>query len=204
MHRYLISLGAALAVSGCATMNEQECVTADWETVGYEDGADGRDADRIGQHRRACADHGVAPDLVAYEQGRERGLERYCTASRGFSEGKSGTSYKGVCPVHLEDAFLTAYNDGKRLHDLEEGIDDAESRMSTVRSRLKDIDGKIAQYEADLIAGVIEKSTRARLVSRTRELSSERGELEQELRDLERQIGYDESELDQLRREVSY
>ena len=43
---------AVLLLQGCAsTMNENECVHVDWRTVGYEDGARGEPADRLGQHR---------------------------------------------------------------------------------------------------------------------------------------------------------
>ena len=59
-------------------MGKSECVTADWRTIGYEDGLRGYPADRIGAHRVACAKHQVAPNLPAYSDGRERGLVEYC------------------------------------------------------------------------------------------------------------------------------
>ena len=36
-----------LALSGCATMNEQQCLVSDWRSVGFEDGARGRPVETI-------------------------------------------------------------------------------------------------------------------------------------------------------------
>ncbi|MFB3107496.1 MAG: DUF2799 domain-containing protein, partial [Pseudomonadales bacterium] len=96
-------------LSGCATMSGDECVTSDWTTIGYEDGVRGHTADRIGQHRKACAKHGVTPDFAAYQSGRDLGLVEYCQPSRGFSVGSNGGRYNGVCSVNLEGDFLDAY-----------------------------------------------------------------------------------------------
>ena len=61
------SLVVLLALNGCASMNADECVMSDWQTICFEDGARGYTMDRLGQHRKACAKHGVAPDLRAYQ-----------------------------------------------------------------------------------------------------------------------------------------
>jgi hypothetical protein len=48
------SVAAAVVLSACATgMGKDECVAADWRTIGYEDGLHGYPADRIGAHRVA-------------------------------------------------------------------------------------------------------------------------------------------------------
>jgi hypothetical protein len=76
------SLALVIAgLSGCATLSEEECAMSDWHTIGFEDGSRGYTADRLGDHRRACAGggqyHGVcAPELEpefldAYRAGRE-------------------------------------------------------------------------------------------------------------------------------------
>src|SRR3989337_3049438 len=88
-----------LALSACATMDRNECLTVDWQTVGFEDGVAGYSGDRIGQHRKACAKHGVTPDLTAYQAGREEGLREYCVPANGFRLGSQGGSYSGMCPA---------------------------------------------------------------------------------------------------------
>jgi hypothetical protein len=105
----------ALAVSGCASMNEDQCVTSDWHAVGFEDGANGYSSDRFGTYRKACAKHGITPDFRAYQVGRDEGLVEFCQPSRGYNLGLSGRSYNGVCDVALEEEFLDAYRVGHQL-----------------------------------------------------------------------------------------
>jgi len=58
--------------TGCSTLSQEECLVADWQLIGREDGAVGRDASYIGNHRKACADYGIVPDLQEYQHGYER------------------------------------------------------------------------------------------------------------------------------------
>ena len=46
----------AMSFAACASMSEDECRTADWRTIGYEDGAAGASATALGHRREACAD----------------------------------------------------------------------------------------------------------------------------------------------------
>jgi len=109
----LITFSTGLAVlSGCAAMGKDECLNADWFTIGYEDGAHGYPASRIGSHREDCAKHGITPDFNSYEQGRMGGLREYCAPQKGYSLGTSGKQYTYVCPPDLESAFLRGYYQG--------------------------------------------------------------------------------------------
>jgi len=55
-----------LGLNGCATLNEKECINGDWRTIGLEDGLRGEKANRIGQHREACAEYAIKIDIDAY------------------------------------------------------------------------------------------------------------------------------------------
>lgn len=135
---------ALLLLSGCAsTMNESECLYVDWRAVGYEDGARGEPAHRLGQHRKACAEYGVVPDLDAYQAGRREGLIEFCEPANGFEVGASGRAYAGSCPTELEEDFLSAYKAGRKLHDLE-------SRLADLNNQIAYHDRAIAQAEEDL------------------------------------------------------
>ncbi len=100
--RILSLCAMAYVIAGCSGMSEQACVTADWRTVGFEDGTGGRSVGNIGSYRNACAEHGVAPDLEAYRAGHAEGVQVYCRESNGFAVGHSGATYQGVCPADLE------------------------------------------------------------------------------------------------------
>ncbi|MFI0460023.1 MAG: DUF2799 domain-containing protein [Candidatus Thiodiazotropha endolucinida] len=69
-------------------MDKDECRVADWYVIGYEDGAKGHSLSYLGNHRKACANHGIAPDSELYEQGRLAGQNEYCTPQNGFELGK--------------------------------------------------------------------------------------------------------------------
>lgn len=131
---------SVLLLSGCAGMDKSQCVTADWRTIGFEDGAAGKNESAIGQYRQDCADHGVAPNLTAYRQGHREGSERFCTRQNGFSVGKRGVAYQNSCPAMLEADFLSAYRDGQQLYQLQRAVNGARSaydKQQRLLSRLE-------------------------------------------------------------------
>ena len=87
-------------------MSTEECLTADWRAIGYEDGAQGQNPDYFGERRKACAEHGITADFDAYLVGRAEGLALFCRPPNGYRLGVRDYNYSGVCPVELEDAFL--------------------------------------------------------------------------------------------------
>ena len=97
---------------GCATLSEKECLQGDWKSIGYQDGTRGHLLNRFEQHREACADLNISPDFEAYKIGHQEGLTVYCEAGKGFELGEQVKDYNGVCPNHLEAAFLEQYMRG--------------------------------------------------------------------------------------------
>ena len=92
-----------LALFGCASMNKAECLVSDWQMIGYEDGARGYGSQHLARHRKACAKHGVAPDLAAYQQGRSEGLCRSIGVNRprALHSESNGAAYAGVAGAPL-------------------------------------------------------------------------------------------------------
>jgi hypothetical protein len=181
----------SVALAACASlptllggMSAAQCRTADWQTLGYEDGAQGTDALGISRHRRACAPHGVAPDLEAYERGRLAGIEQYCRPQNGYVMGERGAAYTGVCPRQSEAAFLGEYTAGKRVHEAAALVSSTSSAIYRAEKRIEEIDDKLARRQAALVAGGMSASARAGTVNDTLELARERGQLEGELRRL--------------------
>ena len=176
----------ALTFSGCATMNEQECLVTDWRTVGFEDGALGRSPESISRYRQACAKHGVTPNLEAYRGGHAEGVETFCQPVKGFNYGHSGATYRGVCPADLEYAFLAAYNEGRELHELESAVRSADSLIAQRHRALENIKQQITNNEAGLIAEGASASERITLLAETKDLSRQIGIIEAEIVELER------------------
>lgn len=168
-------------LGGCAAMSAEECALSDWRSVGFEDGSRGYTADRFGNHRRACAEHGYAPDFAAYQAGREAGLELFCQASRGFSVGSSGGGYQGVCPAALEPAFLDGYHAGVELYNLRSNVSAANSRIHANEQELSRTKELIRSKEAALIDSTTTTQERILLLTDLKELAERAGELEAEM-----------------------
>lgn len=174
----IVAVVSALALSGCASMSAEECVTADWRTIGFEDGARGMTPDSIARHRKACAKAGVTADQAAYERGRQDGLGEFCRPQRGYDFGRAGGHYAGVCPRDLEDEFVLAYEDGRRYYDLEQGVRSTERELGRIDSELQSARDDLASGEAQLIDGGGSVEERSRIVTDNRELAQRIGELE--------------------------
>jgi hypothetical protein len=128
----------AAILSGCASLDKNECRSADWYAIGLEDGARGRPVERLGDHRRACAEHGVAPQAERYLAGRNEGLKSFCTHERGFAHGRGGHAYAGGCPAHLAASFQSGYQLGRELHDLHRRLGEVQSQIARSKALLKD------------------------------------------------------------------
>jgi hypothetical protein len=166
------SLVLLALLAGCATLDKDQCLRADWYAIGLEDGARGQPLERSGDHRRACAEHGVTPRIEPYLAGRNEGLKSYCTYEKGYSVGRSGQTYSGVCPEGLTGNFTAGFQRGKDIHDL--------------RRRLDTVEEQIRKTKAALAAGIPNPRTRASEIERLEDLSREAQQLEQRLAALER------------------
>ena len=161
---------AALLGAGCASLDRAQCLNADWRAVGLEDGAQGRPLERLGDHRRACAEYGVTPQTDAWLTGHAEGLKSFCTPTRGYSEGRAGRAYAGACPEGpLAASFLAGYRKGRELYDLEH-------QLQAVREQIR-------RSKAALTEGIREPRERAREVERLESLTRDSEQLERALAD---------------------
>lgn len=108
--RTVVLLAVAMTLHGCASMSKDECLTADWRLIGFEDGANGQSSAEISEHRKACASHGVTPDRAAYFEGHEEGLVTFCSYNRGLGDGSRGAAANGICPQEAD--YQAGYADG--------------------------------------------------------------------------------------------
>jgi Protein of unknown function (DUF2799) len=138
MLRLSAVLLAAAIISGCASMDRNQCLSANWYAIGMEDGARGQPLERLGTHRRACAEHGVAPDAERYVAGRNEGLKSFCTYQRGFSQGRAGQGYAGSCPANLAAGFQSGYQLGRELYDLHRRLNETQNQIARSKALLKD------------------------------------------------------------------
>lgn len=152
---WLVAVLATALLSACATgMGKDECATADWRMIGYEDGLRGSPADRIGAHRVACAKHQVTPDLAAYMDGRGRGLAEFCQPRNGYRVGLNGGGYANVCPAVTEAGFLNGYQWGRQIHDARAELRGTQAQLRSAREGLVRTDNAIASATAELLSNL--------------------------------------------------
>lgn len=144
----LLLLSVVLLVSACATLDRNDCVTGDWQTIGYNDGARGRSGEFLELHQQACAKHGVSVEEPLYTQGYKTGLAHYCQPETGYRLGRNEEIYNYICPAEFEKDFVTAYAVGltETMADLQIEENFLESRLwyATVRHRNYEV-----SYEVD-------------------------------------------------------
>ena len=193
-----------LTIAGCASMSESECMASDWRMVGYEDGVVGYSGDRIGRYRKACAEHGVTPDLAEYQLGRDEGLREFCKPLNGFHIGTRGAGYTGVCPAELDQAFLDAYQSGRQLYTLRARVDSTAQQISSMRSELDRIDTDLANVAVQILDTSITKEHRAQLLVDSKQLAERKGEIKARIPQLEHDLIEYRHELDEYRLTLSY
>ncbi len=177
-----------LLLGGCASLSKDECLNADWRTIGYGDASEGYERTRINEHRQSCAQYNVRPDLDAYTRGYEDGLRVYCTAPKGYQQGVRGYTYRGICPRDLEGPFMEAYSFGREIYQTRNGIKSARGRRGRAAERLAAIEEEIAHTEAALIKGNMPPPKRALLLEDLKRLSEDKQATEREIYDLDQAI----------------
>ena len=175
-------------MTGCATMDRSECQVANWEIIGLEDGAAGRPSSYIGQHRSACAEHAVTPDLNLYMQGHKRGLLQYCTYQSGFNLGEGGRGLNNVCSQTNSREFNRGYKKGKQFYAIQSEINQLRSNIAHHHSELEEIKRQIKLKEDTIVAGQTSYTQRRLLLEEIKNLSAETIAIEHELVALESQL----------------
>lgn len=177
-----------LLFSGCASMSKEECLNADWKTVGLEDGMKGNSESTIGTYRKDCAKVNVVPNLTQYQHGHREGARKYCTVAKGYEVGKSGSAYYHVCPADLEPRFLAAYKTGQELYDITRKIQQLETAITNAESRMSDIQRDIKSHEQAIVDAGSSFSAR-------REHLADIKALQRELNDVEHLIAHNTREI---------
>lgn len=191
-------------LSGCSSMSADECVATDWRTVGYEDGVNGYSGDRVGKYRKACGKHGVAPDLSAYQRGRDEGLREFCKPMNGFRIGSNGRGYAGVCPASLEGPFLSAYESGRHLYSLRARVDDTAREIEALYDESARLDAGIANAAARILDRDITTEQRAQLLVDSKQMAERKGEIRERIPRLESDLEAYRRELDSYRATLSF
>ena len=195
---------SSLGLSGCASMSKQECLSVDWRTVGYEDGAAGRSGEAIGQRRKACAAAGVTPNLDAYRAGRTEGLREYCQPENGYRLGAAGGSYGGYCAADLAPAFTQAYEAGRELHSREFRVRQTSERLAAERRDLDGVEHRMTEAGFDVISPNSSSEQRAQALLEAEQLAQRHEHLVLDIDQLEHDLQRYQQELQDYRTQMAY
>ena len=206
MKRFLITGGgiaAAALLGSCSTMSKDECLAGAWGEKGYADGAAGYPMSRLDDHAKACEKYQVGPNPAAYGSARQDGLRTYCTFQRGWTEGRAGNTYYGVCRPEEEAEFLPAYNDGRRLHEVEAAVASAESVLSSAEARIEDREDKLDAKQRELRSDGLTDDEKQRIRDRIDEVRGEIRSARRNAREARDALDRAEWDLRQVRGELS-
>ncbi len=199
-----VILALLTLLQGCATLDKDECMLADWRLIGYQDGVAGKSAAVVGEYREDCAKHAVVPDLDAYRAGRVEGLQQYCKAGNGYRLGNAGRDFAGVCPTAVEGDFRDAYNTGRQLYLARSAVNKTHARISNRKQTLSNLKDNRVRKLADLIADGLKADQRVMILHDLNELQQELHSVEDEIVDLELDLEDQQARLDQLSYNSNY
>lgn len=123
MKKQLGLLGVISLLSGCAThMSQQQCMSTNWQEVGFNDGQAGQAQRDLTSAIQDCQKFQIAVDTRAYQRGWQDGIQVYCKPSYqlGLTDGQTGNPYANILQRsgHCEQANLRLNtSDYKRGYD---------------------------------------------------------------------------------------
>jgi hypothetical protein len=138
--KYLFIFCTLLTVTACATLDEGECLSANWYEIGYQDGSKGYNPERYQKHNEACQEHNVRVNTADYHNGWGEGITQYCTEDNGWGEGLAGETYHKSCPIHLELEFFNAYQLGRGIYDKQQRLEDINDKLERIADKLANDD----------------------------------------------------------------
>jgi len=173
-------------LAACQTLSKEECVAADWNVIGEQDGAAGHDPQkRFGDHAKSCEKAGIVPDQTTWNQGYQRGLVRFCTPLNGLTHGEKGRVYNNVCPVNLDAGFRSGYRLGLTKNSKSNEIKSIKNRIRSKQSSITNNESLIAQGKID-----------------QKEAERNNRQLQIDINNLNRDLGRKEAELNQIERRI--
>lgn len=148
-----IALCALLALTGCVSLSEEECIGGNWDEIGFRDGTNGETSAHIQKHVKACEKSGIRPNQSVWEKGRQRGLPVYCTPTKAYSVGKQGYQMNAVCPASQAASLQAAHSTGREYFQYTREI-------NNVRTEIRNNENRIAREQDPTLRSLLLQENR--------------------------------------------
>lgn len=202
--KFLLGAMIAVVVSGCASMNKEDCQGADWYLMGLKDGEKGKLVSKVADYQKQCGEFGVSPDLPQYNLGRDKGLLTYCTKDTGFNEGRRNSEYKGVCAAELQVIFMSGYVVGQKYYAVIDEINEFESTINKHNRKIKKNNQAIKNMKDMVRKSDNPAKTRQKLIGEVLAKNNDSVRLQTEIGFARQQLAVKKYQLEQLRSEYGY
>lgn len=122
MKQLMMMVGLSFVLASCASLQPEECKTANWEQLGYDDAMGGRDS-MLTPYGKDCGKVGITPNKGLYLRGYDRGEKAFCTYDNGKAVGRRGPYLGKLCDKPgLAEPFNRGYREGLIFYDQQQRI----------------------------------------------------------------------------------
>tara|TARA_R110000868_G_scaffold8205_3_gene42511 strand:- start:106744 stop:107610 length:867 start_codon:yes stop_codon:yes gene_type:complete len=143
--RIVIAFFALLSLTACVHhLSESECLHTNWQTVGEQDGTQGKPKKDFSGYIADCAKYNLTINTQSYNQGYAQGIKEYCTPTQalGLQAGQGGAP---VAEIQARETACAAVHLSLSLKDFDIGYNKGITQYCTKAQGQQDaIAGKIA------------------------------------------------------------
>ena len=143
MNNYLIFLvlGCFSLLNGCAVMSKNECMNANWNLIGQQDGFKGNGS-LLQQRSQACVKHQIVLDNGSYASGYHKGLKNYCNPQTVFDYALQGNGNYQSCPMEMQNRLRPYYTVANNFYKADKQLKSLEDDIASYRVKAYDDDLK--------------------------------------------------------------
>ncbi|MCO5113571.1 MAG: DUF2799 domain-containing protein [Bdellovibrionaceae bacterium] len=147
MSRIIASAALILTVTACGTSSKQEyCSTTDWQEEGKKIGLRGDAEDSVMKEQKLCAELGIQLPLTEYKIGWDEGIQQYCSEENAFTLGQKSEKHKAEnCPIVYRPQFLTSYEKGKKVQNVNQKIEKVEKKIDSTDAEKEKLQAEISK-----------------------------------------------------------
>ena len=141
MKKLIVLLSSTMLLNGCAVMSKNECMTANWNLIGQQDGFKGNGS-LLQQRTQACVKHQIILDNGSYTSGYNKGLKNYCNPQTVFDYALQGNGNYQSCPMEMQNRLRPYYTVANNFYKADKQLKSLEDDIASYRVKAYDDDLK--------------------------------------------------------------